>query len=274
VTSLAENADTSARIKVADIAIADDGLGTNVLGLTGADAAFFEIDGSALYLRAGTALDYEGANPVYEVGVTVDDAAIAGSPDAVSGLHRLEITNVAGRTIIGTKAANTLVGGSEEDRLEGLAGKDRIDGGAGDDTLVGGSGADILTGGEGRDVFLFENLSDSGLKAPSRALVNNMQSPALSSMRDTITDFEQGIDKIDISLIDADARQGGDQAFIWGGMGPLSRSAGQLVFVWQDKTGTANDRTIVSGDVNGDGAADLQIVLKGLVSLTGDDFVL
>ncbi|MFP6669389.1 MAG: FG-GAP-like repeat-containing protein, partial [Pirellulales bacterium] len=42
VNSLAENADTSAAIKVADIAIGDDALGTNNLSLSGADAAAFE----------------------------------------------------------------------------------------------------------------------------------------------------------------------------------------------------------------------------------------
>ena len=43
--SLAEDTDTTARIKVADIVIADDGLGTNDLSLSGADADLFEIDG-------------------------------------------------------------------------------------------------------------------------------------------------------------------------------------------------------------------------------------
>ena len=38
--------------------VTDDALGTNVLSLSGADAALFEIDGSVLYLKAGAVLDY------------------------------------------------------------------------------------------------------------------------------------------------------------------------------------------------------------------------
>jgi hypothetical protein len=34
--------------------VTDDALGTNALTLSGADAALFEIDGTELYLRAGT----------------------------------------------------------------------------------------------------------------------------------------------------------------------------------------------------------------------------
>lgn len=91
--SLAEGTSTAARIKVADIAVTDDGLGTNTLGLTGADAAFFEIDGAALYLKAGTVLDYE-SKASYAVAVTVDDASVGSTPDATSSTYTLNLTNV------------------------------------------------------------------------------------------------------------------------------------------------------------------------------------
>ena len=58
VTTLAEDTDTATRMKVADIVVTDDALGTNVLSLSGADAALFEIDGGVLYLKAGAVLDY------------------------------------------------------------------------------------------------------------------------------------------------------------------------------------------------------------------------
>jgi hypothetical protein len=38
--------------------------------------------------------------------------------------------------------------------------------------------------------------------------------------------------------------------------------------------GTAHDKTIISGDINGDGRADFQIELTGLKTLTGADFIL
>lgn len=79
--SLDENTSTASRIHVADIAVSDDGIGSNTLALTGSDAASFEIVGGALYLKAGVMLDYE-TKPSYSVTVNVDDANVGGSPDA------------------------------------------------------------------------------------------------------------------------------------------------------------------------------------------------
>ena len=38
--------------------------------------------------------------------------------------------------------------------------------------------------------------------------------------------------------------------------------------------GTANDKTIIYGDINGDARADFQIELTGLKTLTVSDFIL
>ena len=91
-TSLAENTSTTPRLKVADIVITDDALGVNDLSLSGADAALFEIDGSELYLKAGTILDYE-TNPVLDVTVAVDDATVGGTPDGTAALA-IAVTDV------------------------------------------------------------------------------------------------------------------------------------------------------------------------------------
>ncbi len=90
--SIAENASTSTRIKVADIGITDDGLGTNTLSLSGADASLFEIESNVLYLRANTVLDYEARNS-YSVTVNADDSAVGATPDA-SQTFTLNVTNV------------------------------------------------------------------------------------------------------------------------------------------------------------------------------------
>jgi len=50
-TRLPENTATTSRIKMADIIVTDDALGSNRITLTGADAARFEVDGTALYLQ-------------------------------------------------------------------------------------------------------------------------------------------------------------------------------------------------------------------------------
>lgn len=80
-TDIDENTDTTTRVKVADIAVTDDGLGTNVLALIGADAAMFEIDGTELFISAGTTLDHEDQAQL-DVFVTVDDSTIGSTPDA------------------------------------------------------------------------------------------------------------------------------------------------------------------------------------------------
>ena len=89
VSELAEDADTGASLKVADIVVSDDALGTNVLALAGTDAALFEIvetgTGPELHLRAGTDLDAV-AGGTLAVSVTVDDDAVGATPDAVADL--------------------------------------------------------------------------------------------------------------------------------------------------------------------------------------------
>ena len=90
--SLAENTSTASRIKVADIAITDDALGSNSISLLGADAAAFEVDGTALYLKAGTSLNYE-IKTSYAVTVSVVDSTI-GVSSAVSTNYSLAVTDV------------------------------------------------------------------------------------------------------------------------------------------------------------------------------------
>ena len=82
VVSIAENTSTATHIKVADIAVTDDGLGTNNLSLSGADASSFEIVGTGLYIKAGTALDFE-TKASYSVAVTVDAASTTGSDSSL-----------------------------------------------------------------------------------------------------------------------------------------------------------------------------------------------
>ena len=94
-TSIAENSSTTTRLKVADITVTDDGQGTNILSLSGTDAALFEIDSvtQSLYLKANTVLDYETKSS-YSVSVEVDDAAIGSTPDATQAFT-LTVTDVS-----------------------------------------------------------------------------------------------------------------------------------------------------------------------------------
>src|SRR3970282_1773123 len=87
-----ENTDTTLGVKVADIVVADDALGSETLALTGADAASFEIVGTELRLKAGV-LDFE-TKASYAVQVTADDATVGGTPDATSATFTVNVTNV------------------------------------------------------------------------------------------------------------------------------------------------------------------------------------
>jgi autotransporter-associated beta strand protein len=85
VSSLAENVITVARIKIADIVITDDGVGTNEITLSGTDAESFEIVGTVLFLKSGTALDAT-AKPTLTVTVEVGDAMAGGSSTVTTSL--------------------------------------------------------------------------------------------------------------------------------------------------------------------------------------------
>jgi phosphodiesterase/alkaline phosphatase D-like protein len=81
IATIAENTLTTARIKVADIGFTDDIQGVNNLTVTGADASAFEVFNKALYIKAGTTLDFE-AKKSYSVAINLDDPTVGATPDA------------------------------------------------------------------------------------------------------------------------------------------------------------------------------------------------
>jgi Ca2+-binding RTX toxin-like protein len=139
----------------------------------------------------------------------------------------------------GSAYDDLLYGSSGDNVLEGRGGNDCIYGGAGNDRILGNRGADKMSGGSEADTFVFLDATES----------------LPSSQADQILDFEFGVDKIDLTTIDADVYAAGDQAFQV--VGDFTGVAGQLVIgpnVW----GTAQT---VKGDTNGDGISDFEIVV-------------
>jgi Ca2+-binding RTX toxin-like protein len=174
----------------------------------------------------------------------------------------LEILRLQGTADIngtGTWAPEALVGNAGRNVLDGSRGNDQINGKAGNDTIIGGRGADVLVGEGGADVFLFREAADSGLGQANRDLING---------------FEHGIDRIDLSRIDANPFQSGDQAFDFigsarfGGQG--AASAGEVRFT----TWGGGNFNLVEIDINGDGQADMQIFVNQTGWMTGGDFIL
>ncbi|MDH6267109.1 serralysin [Rhizobium sp. SG_E_25_P2] len=149
----------------------------------------------------------------------------------------------------GTNSSDTLIGSAGSNTLKGLANGDSLDGLAGNDILVGGGDADFLIGGSGADRFVFASVTDSR---------NN-------GAFDVIGDFSRGQnDEIDLSAIDANTGQSGNQSFRFIGSGDFSGAVGQLRF----------EDGFVLGDVNGDRRADIAIELDGVSGMASGDFIL
>ena len=92
----------------------------------------------------------------------------------VENLSLTGYSNIAGT---GNGLANVIKGNDGDNRLSGHGGNDSLHGGKGDDLLTGGKGNDYLVGGSGHDTFVFEK----------------------GGGRDQIHDFQNGVDKIDVS---------------------------------------------------------------------------
>ncbi|MPR12759.1 family 16 glycosylhydrolase [Microvirga tunisiensis] len=133
--------------------------------------------------------------------------------------------------------------------LDGTSGNDQLRGTSAADTLNGKGGKDILTGGDGKDTFVF--------------------STAKEATGDTISDFVRGTDKIDLTGIDANTRSTGDQAFTFIGTERFHKVAGEL-----HTYRLTDGNTYLSGDTNGDGAADFAIKVLGNHTFANSDFVL
>jgi 2',3'-cyclic-nucleotide 2'-phosphodiesterase (5'-nucleotidase family) len=128
VATIAENSSTTSRVKLADLAITDDGAGTNTLSLSGTDAASFELEGNALFLKAGTALNFEAKNS-FDLAINADDTTVGQTPDATSrfafavtnvdeapiGSPTTMLANTVQNTAINITAAALLAGFSDVD---------------------------------------------------------------------------------------------------------------------------------------------------------------
>ncbi|MBK8008731.1 MAG: hypothetical protein IPK23_10085 [Rhizobiales bacterium] len=169
--------------------------------------------------------------------------------------------NVTGREtgdgIFGNNAVNVLRGLGGSDALFGYGGNDTLDGGDGADSLVGGAGADAIFGGADSDNFTYRFTSESGPK---------------KAQRDTIFDFQDGVDLINLSLVDADSVTSGIQQFSYIGENiAFNSTAGALRVLT-----TASGYT-VEADTNGDNRADFAIDVLNTahtISWSGADFVL
>ncbi|TIV51200.1 MAG: hypothetical protein E5V88_17435 [Mesorhizobium sp.] len=217
---------------------------------------------SIQFTNGGTVYGYALSSSSYRLqttlsgGGTDDVIASTSAGQALTGGNGNDLLFGNGgddSTINGGSGNDLIVGGTGNDTLVGGGDNDTLVGGDGNDTLTGGAGIDTLTGGIGSDIFNYGSaVSDS---------------PA-SAANDIITDFVHGVDKIDLSSIDANTASGGDQAFLFGG---FNANTVANSITWSEVGGN----TIVHVDVTGNTTADFQITLTGInLGLTASDFVL
>jgi hypothetical protein len=102
-----------------------------------------------------------------------------------------------------------------------------------------------------------------------------VESAITETSSDVITDFVIGRDKINLSAIDAFTSSPANDAFVWNNNPAFSSATqGEVRFEKFDKSGTANDYTMVWIDNDADTSVEMAIRLTGLHNLTQSDFIL
>lgn len=168
----------------------------------------------------------------------------------------MTVNGTSGNDVIKSGTAVHIIdAGDGNDQIRGGTSADTINGGTGDDKIIGNTGADIISGGTGSDQFRYFMTSDSGLGAAA----------------DLITDYEIGVDQLNFSLFDTDPVLAGIQGFTF--VGDAAFTGGGSA---QIRYTTSGADLLVQADVNGDGVADMEIILDGLGggALTAGDFIL
>jgi Ca2+-binding RTX toxin-like protein len=132
-------------------------------------------------------------------------------------------------------------GTDQDDTLTGGSAKDLLIGLGGNDLVQGGASADVLIGGSGGNRFVYTDLSDS---------------PAKRGRQDQILGFQRAGDRIDLSAL-------GD-SFTYIGKKAFSRDAGEVRFA----------SGVLQLDADGNGRADLEILLPGVNRFSGTSLLL
>ena len=158
--------------------------------------------------------------------------------------------------LYGGNGDDVISGGDGAEWLAGGSGADTIRGGGDDDAIFGGRGLDKLFGGEGADCFIYRSVEDA-------RPVGNLE---------RILDFNpRWGDSIDLSQVDANALESGNQAFDFIGAAAFSAdpaNAGELRYE------VVRQGIRVEADVDGDGEADMAFLVKDASTLSDDDLVL
>jgi|GEM_PF-1790327 len=111
------------------------------------------------------------------LGLVDGDVAVTGGTPGVEGGTYNGVGGEVTGEILMSDGDDRAVGGDLRDVIRGNGGDDRLIGNGGDDELDGGAGNDVKTGGAGADSFVF----------------------AAQNGDDVVTDFEDGLDTLDLT---------------------------------------------------------------------------
>jgi Ca2+-binding RTX toxin-like protein len=123
-------------------------------------------------------------------------------------------------------------------------------GGSGSDTLIANLVANQLTGNGGADTFKWMATGDAGT----------------GTSADAVLDFVRGTDKIDFTNLDANPATGAHDAFTFIGTSAFHNVAGEVRY---DVTGGSAH---IFADTDGNGTANMEIVLANITTLAATDF--
>jgi Ca2+-binding RTX toxin-like protein len=219
--------------------------------------------GTQLIMNGTTFKNGFTANATITGAGTVVVAMVAGTE--FKGQNLIMNTGSVAFVVLGTtgvdvvkgviNAVNIIIGGDSTDQLRGGALNDTINGEGGNDKIVGFTGADTLTGGAGADQFRYLFATDSGV----------------GGLADHITDFVAGADRLNFSLLDADPVAPGRQALTF-----IDTAAFSATGTAQVRYGVSGANLLVQVDLDGNGTADMEIVLDNAAAqtLTSGDFML
>lgn len=205
-------------------------------------------------------------------GDTVRELPGQGSDTIRSSIPMILAADVENLQLAGPLAIDG-AGNELRNQLIGNNAANRLSGGAGADILIGAGDHDTLTGGTGADHFVYRAVSE----APLLISVPGV----LTLHAEMLVDFSRAEgDRIDLSPIDANSKAGGQQAFIFTDV--FHAVAGELItrpvitstIAFPPDLPQFAAFTVASGDVDGDGNADFDIVKPGSVSFATGDFIL
>jgi GH24 family phage-related lysozyme (muramidase) len=190
-------------------------------------------------------------------GVDIATIADESAPAILSVLRHFELstrTHVEELLAASSTLANVSSDGTaydstknDDDLILGTKAANKLSGGSGKDILIGLGGRDKLEGGAGADLFVFASIKDS----PSGANA------------DTIVDFGS-TDRIALNAIG----DSGSMTFLDTKAEAFSGTGAEIRWSW------SGGKTIIEADVDGDGGADLKILLAGKHVMTESDFLL